>query len=183
MLEVAVLVLALTAICIIAFIIILAIRSFTKLRQKGYNVLAILFATICISLGVFVCYNIFEAFNPNDDFYKENFNEEFGVNFPKNGKIIYKDASFPDQHGSFVAVCSFEVGEQDFSHSLEVFPENSIFCEISSKEIDYVMAHYNKKEIRHVYKKINGNSTSYLVFLSDKKKIIYFDFVSIVTGC
>ena len=161
----------------------LVFRGYNKLKIKGHKKAANFFALIFIFISVFICYEIVEAIYPNDDWYKENFQINSGIGFPKNGKIIYKAASYPDFHGHFISACSFELRPESFKQFLKAFPANNNYCEFGSDEIDNVMQHYNKNNINQVHKKVDGNSSIYLMFLNDNKTVIYFSFCGFYIGC
>jgi len=162
---------------------ILIFRGYTKLKLKGHRKIANFLLLLCVAIAAGISYAVIGEIYPYDDWYKENFKMELGVGFPENGKIIYKDASYPDIHGHFISACSFAVSQETFNQLLNTLPPNSAYCNIRSAEIDHVMDHYNQKEIKHVYKKIDGDSSIYLMFLSDNKTILYFFFCEIPTGC
>ena len=183
MLQFLILLIILVALIIIIGTPILVFRGYNKLKIKGHKKVANFFALIFISIAVFIGYEIIGAIYPYDDWYKENFQINSGMAIPKNGKIVYKDAGYPDIHGHFISACSFELSPESFKQFLKAFPANSNYCDCGSDEIYHVMQHYNKKNINHVYKKVDGNSSIYLMFLNDDKTIIYFFFCDIDTGC
>lgn len=183
MLQFLILLIILVALIIIIGTPILVFRGYNKLKIKGYKKAANFFALIFIFINAFTGYEIIGAVYPYDDWYKENFQINSGMDFPKNGKIIYKDAGFPDIHGHFISACSFELGPESFKQFSKAFQGNSSYCNCGSDEIYDIMRHYNKNDINQVYKKADGNSSIYLMFLNDNKTIIYFFFCGIYTGC
>lgn len=60
-------------------------------------------------------YILYTAVYPGEDFYKEDFKEITGLEFPHNGKILYKTASFPDQFGDYASTAVVRVSLSFYS--------------------------------------------------------------------
>ena len=65
--------------------------------------------------SVALVYILYSAVYPGEDFYKEDFKEITGLEFPHNGKILYKTASFPDQFGDYASTAVVRVSLSFYS--------------------------------------------------------------------
>jgi hypothetical protein len=112
------------------FIIILAIiigliylifRFLNKIGQTkiGLWVFALIF--FCLT------FLIYTALNPTDGFYKDEFENYTGLNFPNSGEILVKNATYPDQHGDYSAHAVFKVDNEDFLKIAEQIRKSSKF--------------------------------------------------------
>ncbi|HEY3387109.1 MAG TPA: hypothetical protein VGK46_11405, partial [Saprospiraceae bacterium] len=63
-------------------------------------------------------YFIYTSFFPPDSFYKEDFKEITGIDFPENGEITYKSATYPDQFGDYGSTSIVKV-DKEFYEELE----------------------------------------------------------------
>jgi hypothetical protein len=125
---------------------------------------------------IIVGYFVYEAFYPDSDFYKMDFKEVTDMEFPKNGKILYKTASFPDQFGDYTSSFLAEFDEE-FLEKLEVNLKNKNFTnkenEMSSNELDCIEK--RKRNIQYSFQYINDKEVGkyYSIgFLDDKKSVI-----------
>ena len=58
-------------------------------------------------------YFIWSAIYPSDDFYKVDYKEVTQMEFPANGKIKYKSASYPDHFGDYTSVFVIETSKEE----------------------------------------------------------------------
>lgn len=75
----------------------------------------IAFISVAVFLTLF--YFIYTAIYPGDRFYKQDFTEVTGVDFPDSGEILWKKATYPDQFGDYESLSIIKVSP-DFYHSL-----------------------------------------------------------------
>lgn len=155
-----------TPICISYFI-------YRWLSKKDYHPLYRLFALIPI---VVIGYFVYVAIYPDDDFYKTDFKEVTNMDFPQNGKIIYKTASFPDQFGDYTSSFLVEFDEE-FINKLEIILKNNNFIkkenELNSNELNYIENRKGNINYSVQYIKDDEIGKYYSIgFLNDKKSVI-----------
>ncbi|GJQ04451.1 hypothetical protein [Capnocytophaga canimorsus] len=63
---------------------------------------------------VLLGYWVYSSIFPDSDFYKADYKEVTQLNFPKEAKFIYKDATFPDHFGDYTSVFLFETTPEAF---------------------------------------------------------------------
>lgn len=67
---------------------------------------------------LWIGYYLYSAVFPDDDFYKSDYTEVTGLEFPADAKIISKTASFPDLFGDYISVFVIRTSEQKYSEIL-----------------------------------------------------------------
>ncbi|WP_396168574.1 hypothetical protein [Flavobacterium sp.] len=146
---------------------------FHWIKKKEFDKIYRLLAIVPLIL---VGYFIYDAFYPNTDFYKTDFKEVTTLDFPQNGKILYKTASFPDQFGDYTSSFLAEFNEE-YIKKLEVNLKIKNFVskenEMSSNELDYIEK--RKGNIKYSAQYINDKEVGkyYSIgFLDDKKSVI-----------
>ncbi|MGC4021703.1 MAG: hypothetical protein QM734_07050 [Cyclobacteriaceae bacterium] len=127
---------------------------------------------------IYFGYSVYTAIYPLDEFYKEDFKEVTGVDFPDQGKIIFKTASYPDIHGDYGSVSIVNV-ERDFYASLEkqlmIKGLQRAIEKHGSKELDEALKEIGGKSIESEFDFYNGHGVYYYVgFLSDKETLIIY---------
>jgi hypothetical protein len=102
----------------------LAYLVFRWLAKKGYKKVGLaLLATVTI----WTIYSVYTAFYPTDSFYKDEFENNTGLKFPKSGDILTKDASYPDIHGDYSATAIFKTDNNDFNEIQRAIEQNNKF--------------------------------------------------------
>ena len=140
-------------------------RWFTK---KGYKKTGLATASLIIGL---ICFFIYISIYPLDSFYKEDFEYYSGLPFPKSGKILAKDASYPDIHGTYSSDALIELSIIDFKNLLEnvskdsTFKNDTILC---GEYYDKVIKSISTKNIIKIVRK----GKLIIAFLNDNKTII-----------
>lgn len=76
-------------------------------------------------------YFIITPFYPDDNFYKKDFKEVTGLEFPEQGKILWKTASYPDHHGDYQSTFAARI-PKDFFETLPVSLLSNGFIEQKS---------------------------------------------------
>jgi len=137
--------------------------------DRKYRILAIIPIII-------VCYFIYDAIYPSTDFYKTDFKEVTAMEFPKNGEIIYENASFPDQFGDYTSSFLAEF-EKDYLKNLETNLINQGFVKkenkMSSLELTYIEnRNGNRKYSAEYNKELDGGKYYSVGFLNDNKSVI-----------
>jgi len=143
------------------------------IKRKGFDKRFRLLALIPILI---VGYFIYEAIYPSTGFYKTDFKEVTGMEFPKNGKIMNKIASFPDHFGDYTSSFLVEFEPPDL-RKLENQLINNGFVEdeerMGSKELDYIEGKKGRKGYSKQYVRQTENGKYYSVgFLDDNKSVI-----------
>ncbi len=143
------------------------------IKKKEFNRIYKLLALIPL---IFVGYIVYDAFYPDDDFYKTDFKEVTAIEFPQNGKIIYKTASFPDQFGDYTSSFLVEFDEE-FINKLEIILKNNNFIkkvnELNSNELNYIENREDNIKYSVQYIKDDEIGKYYSIgFLNDKKSVI-----------
>jgi hypothetical protein len=127
-------------------------------------------------LPVLLCgYYIFSAIYPDDSFYEENFKEVTKLNFPKNGKIISKSASYPDQHGDYSSSFLVELNPQNINAlKRQILNIGFVEChdECQIKERKTVESDLENKQILQKYCRQQNSTYFEVAFLSDQKSAV-----------
>lgn len=102
----------------------LAYLVFRWLRKKGYKKVGLAILAIVTFWTIYTSYT---AFYPTNSFYKDEFEYNTGLDFPKSGDILTKDASYPDLHGDYSATAVFKTDQEDFKQILTAIQKDSKF--------------------------------------------------------
>jgi len=138
--------------------------------------LAWLLSLLIIAVG----YLVYDAFYPNESFYIEEWKRGTGFQFPKNAKLIWKDATYPDQHNDYTSSVVFQVSSQDFNKIHNRIESNAIGQLNSNKENwngffkQILSKEYQDEKLVHSWYFLSKKD--YLVkisFLKDYKTIIF----------
>jgi hypothetical protein len=137
--------------------------------DKKYRLLALIPLII-------VGYFIYDAIYPDTEFYKTDFKEVTEMEFPENGEIIYKTASFPDQFGDYTSSFLAEF-DKEYIKKLEANLKNRGFVkeenQMSSNELQYIENRKGDKKYSAEYvKELNGGKYYSVGFLNDYKTVI-----------
>lgn len=100
--------LAILAVLIIPPLIILWVVNWGINRKNWSEYLRLLALIPVLVIGYFV----YDAVFPAEDFYKQEFEIGTGIDFPSDGKILFKTASYPDHFGDYSSVFCFEANEE-----------------------------------------------------------------------
>jgi hypothetical protein len=119
---------------------------------------------------------IYEGIYPSNDFYKQDFRTVTGLDFPENGVINYKTASYPDQHGDYTSISIIDVDELFYNklrtHLLSIgFKDET--NPVGSTQFSEEMNHISEQDIIGGLSLTEGYGTYYYVgFLSNRRTII-----------
>lgn len=124
-------------------------------------------------------YFIYTAFFPTESFYKEDFKEVTGVDFPENGEIIYKSATYPDQFGDYGSTSIVKVDKEFYdgleAHLKEKGLEDNVNSEEDSGPFDSatISKKIGKRKIEKSFSMmVDGGIFYYVGFVSDKETLI-----------
>ncbi len=170
------LIIILTVLFLLFIILYLIIKCILYFKRRGNTKNAYLVAAIFISIIVFIVYIIYDSIYPSVDFYKDEFTQDLHIDFPKDGKVLYKDSSFPDHHGHYISACSLQFTSNSYNELKNYFDSNFAYKNITCKsdELCNILSHFNEKQIIQSHKKIEGSHTIYMFFLNDNKTILYY---------
>ncbi|MCW3126104.1 MAG: hypothetical protein JWO03_1762 [Bacteroidetes bacterium] len=156
---------------ILALPILVASLIYWWLSRKGYRFWGLF---ICLSIIGSEFFAVYTALYPLDSFYKEDFEFCTKLKFPESGKIIAKDATYPDFHGEYSSDAVVSISESDFYSLLNKVNADTFF------RTDTIMGwrseHYKKVtagiETRDILR-IATRGQATIGFLKDKKRIIF----------
>ncbi|MEO0045313.1 MAG: hypothetical protein RL705_504 [Bacteroidota bacterium] len=123
-----------------------------------------------------VGYFVYDAIYPDSEFYKTDFKEVTEIEFPKNGEIVFKTASFPDNFGDYTSSFLVELDKVN----LKKIEENLIKIGFEKKEskmntdeLEYIENKKGNKKYISIYTKETESDKLYSVgFLDDNKSVI-----------
>jgi amino acid transporter len=125
---------------------------------------------------IYFVYSIYSAIYPPDSFYKQDFKEVTGIDFPERGEIIYKTASFPDHFGDYGSVSVIKVDKEFYSNldkQLTIKGLRKTAERTGSPELDNALKEIKGKKIESEFSLEQGGGVYYYVaFLSDKETLI-----------
>jgi len=67
-----------------------------------------------IALASSVAFLIYSAMVPSDSFYKKEFEKVTQLPFPASGRVLFKNATYPDLHGDYTSCALIEVSAADY---------------------------------------------------------------------
>jgi hypothetical protein len=151
----------------ISFLIYLWIKK--KEFHKSFRILALIPILI-------VTYFIYDAIYPDTEFYKTDFKEVTEMEFPENGEIVYKSASFPDNFGDYSSSFLAEF-DKNYIKRLEKHIKTKGFIKkenkMGSDELDYIERKKgSRKYLAEYYKEIESGKYYSIGFLDDNKTVI-----------
>ena len=146
--------------------------SIKKFREKSLKSLLL---GILVLLPVFtISYYIFDALYPNNSFYEYDFEEDTKLKFKPGWTIGSKYATFPDTFGDYQSAFILNVNEKDYLEIYKHFESDSSYEEQIPQKFEREFNSENSKNV--IGKKIvnkEGGKFVYLLFINDKKTIIY----------
>lgn len=158
---------------LIAIPISISYLIYLWIKKREFDKLYRLLALIPI---IIVGYYIYDAIYPDTDFYKTDFKEVTEMEFPKNGKIRYKSASFPDQFGDYTS-SSLSEFDIDYIKKLQTNLIKKGFVKKENKmcteELDYIEDKKGDRKYSAQYcKDLNGGKYYSVGFLNDNKSVV-----------
>ena len=76
---------------------------------------------------IFLLFSIYRAFYPSTDFYIEEWSYSTNLAYPESANIIWKNATYPDQHGDYTASAIIEMSAKDFIKLHNSVKNNKVF--------------------------------------------------------
>ncbi len=147
-----------------------------KLSSLKSMVINLLYACFIFLISL---YASIIAFNPSDGFYKEEFEQNSGIDFPASGKILKKKSWYPDTHGSYWAASSFEISEEEYDSLLNKMLINAQFMIDTSKQgigctNDFKIIEADLKRDNFKMTFVHKNKEWFkIAFIDDKKTILF----------
>lgn len=135
-----------------------------------------LYKYVAFAPTLLLIYSIWTAIYPSEDFYEDDFKEVTQIEFPKNSKFIYRDATFPDHFGDYTSVFLFETTKEE-TEKLKVQLEKLKFEEIKddkwhSSETKIALQKTKAKISRQYTYEIEGGKNYYVGLFDDDKTIL-----------
>jgi len=122
-----------------------------------------------------VGYFIYTAIYPPESFYREDFKEVTGVDFPYDGQILYKTATYPDHFGDYESTSVVKL-PKDFYNDL---PDKLLINGLVQKntldqfDMDEVLEKFDGLTMQKEYSSETETPVVYYVgFLSDNETVI-----------
>jgi hypothetical protein len=149
------------------------------LSKKGYKKIGLIFI---LSISITLIYNIYTAIYPNDSFFKDEFTNGLMFSFPDSGKVLAKDAGYPDTHGKYCSCSLISVNKSDFEKTIRFLNSNPIYTNndtnrVSTPEFDNVLVQSNNldttKMLSFYNKKRDIKNNIAIGFLTNKNYIIF----------
>ncbi|WP_322969481.1 hypothetical protein [Faecalibacter sp. LW9] len=164
---------------ILAFLLIIVIPlAITYLLYKYLNrkFPNKLYKYIAFAPTLLLIYSIWTAIYPSEDFYKDNFKEVTQIEFPKNSKFIYKDATFPDHFGDYTSVFIIETSKNEID-KLKAQLEKLKFEEIQddkwhSSETKSAIQKTKAKIANQYNYEIQDGKNYYVALFDDNKTVL-----------
>ena len=171
-----ILLMLLSVIVIVGVPIVISYFVYRWLRRTRFKKYAFTFPTLILGT---LFYFIYTAFYPTNSFYKEEFESNTNIKFPTTGKILDKDASYPDQFGDYWASAIVQLDGSDYAKlQTELSKSNNFAVDTTTQKIgiteyyDVLTKNIKEEEIQIVY--YNKKEQWFKVaFLKDKKRIIF----------
>ncbi|MBD0254764.1 MAG: hypothetical protein ICV83_03510 [Cytophagales bacterium] len=114
-----ILVLLLIAAAVIAIPLGVSYGIYWLVRRQGYNKRLRLLALVPVLVAG---YFVYTAFYPTEEFYREDFREVTGMEFPASGIIAYQSATYPDHFGDYTSVAVVKVDKAFYRRLLGRLP-------------------------------------------------------------
>ncbi len=115
---------------------------------------------------------IYWAVYPDDDFYKNYFEQNTGLQFPASGKILAKDSDYPDQHGKYSPVAVIRFSPADYQYLISTVKNDSAFKPRKkigfSSAYDKITEGIKKDDIAGMFQK----NKLLIAFLKDNERVI-----------
>jgi len=116
------------------------------LTKKGYKIIGL---TILATISIWSIYSFYTAFYPTDSFYEDEFKNNTGLDFPKSGDFLTKDASYPDIHGDYSATALFRTNKNEFNLILNSIQMDAKF------QLDTIQFKFNSANFDKTIKETN----------------------------
>lgn len=131
-------------------------------------------------------YHTYTAFYPSDSFFEDEFENSTKMQFPNSGKILEKEASYPDMHGDYTSSAIILVNDSDFNLILKQIQQNKTFqpdtLNISfGREIQKkvnLLTNADFKMVYSNYELAHQLSSMFVIAFDFKNKIIIFEWSS-----
>ena len=147
-----------------------------RLTRRNSRLINSTYVSLILLIAIF---STWTAFFPMNGFYRDEFENNTGLEFPDSGKIIAKDSEYPDLHGDYWATAIFEVNELDFKTIKTDLQRNKNFqVDTTSqrigitREFDELTKGIKEDNIEIVYFNKNKEWVK-VAFMNDGKTIIF----------
>lgn len=169
-----VLILILLAVLAVAIPLATSYGMYWFIRRQGYDKRLRLLALVPVLAAGYVVYT---ALYPTEEFYREDFREVTGTEFPANGVIAYKSATYPDQFGDYTSVSVVRVDQAFYRGLLQRLPGQG-FTRPGPEDLGLPASNRIKEALagrtvvqEYSLEKPHGK-VYYVGFLSDRKTLV-----------
>ncbi len=139
------------------------------LAKKGYKNIGLTVGLLIIGIPSFFIYT---AVYPLDSFYQEDFERYTGLTFPPSGKIVAKDATYPDQHGKYDSEALVEFSETDYnSLLLKTTADRTFKLDTTLTRSAWYYKVAKRMQSKSIIKIVQKGEIS-ITFLNDKKTVM-----------
>lgn len=125
-----------------------------------------------------LAYIVWGAFFPGKDFFRNEFENVVGIEYPKDARILLKKATFPDTHGDYSAVALIELTPTIYEQLLEMSEAADSDTMFIGSDSYYWLEEKNGKAFDFESKTMNWNNKNEFRFWglirNERKLIIYF---------
>jgi len=122
----------------IAIIIVAIEIFFVRWIWKKESIGKIIAASSLLIL-TWLTWSVYSAVYPPDCFYEKEFKKVTGIDFPRSGKVVLKDASYPDQHGDYSSCALIDLSAEDYNSLLQMISKQSYQGRNGSASFDNVL--------------------------------------------
>jgi hypothetical protein len=161
---------------IIGLPILGSVFGYKWLKRKGYKKAA--FGVPVLIIGI-LFYLIYNAVYPGNNFYVQDFEKNTGILFPSSGRIIKKDATYPDIHGHYSSRAIIEFSTSDYLHTVQTLQSDAKFKTDTSRFhfLSETLDFFKSEEINGTKFSsilVGGRNAQFTVgFLKDGKTIVF----------
>jgi hypothetical protein len=166
------------AFILLVFLLIISIPIFLSVvlyrylkKKKSGKWLKYLALIPAFLVGYLLYYSVF----PDDDFYKTDFKEVTGLEFPADAKIISKTASFPDLFGDYTSVFMIKTNKDGYIKVLGHLEREGFHLVRDSRyspDTQEQLAHSNLQIKAELNSERDQCKDFYVAFLSDSCTIL-----------
>lgn len=159
--------------------IIILVKTKKYFQKKGYPKVRYITSLLIILYILFIGHSVYTGIYPDEDFYVNEFERELKMDFPNSGKIIEKDADYPDIHGDYASYFIAELSEQDYNRVLQVVDTSTGFIRqdsIYSWDMGYQAdnkVEVEKEKIMFSYTHEYSDDRTNIDFCKDGKTILF----------
>lgn len=150
---------------------ILFFLIYLRIKKKGYSKIGLSILSIVFIWNI---YSVYTAFYPTESFYKDEFENYTGINFPPSAQILTKESCYPDMHGDYSASLIFKTHVNDFNHILKEIQKNNKFEPFETPVEIFVpfKAIKDTNNLKNFSLKSNESDLTFILIFNEKENLI-----------